>query len=55
MKWAAAVLIVFLALTSQTFAMLRPLFPVKPEPPLLGGTIIIGDDTGEEAAPTAPR
>jgi hypothetical protein len=59
MKCAAAALMVSLALTSQAFAMLRPMFPVKADPPFLGGTIVIGDDTlpssGEKAAPTAPK
>jgi hypothetical protein len=57
MKCAAVFMVVSLALVSQTFAMLRPIFPVKAEPPFGGGTIIIGDDTlpnsAEEAAPVA--
>ena len=44
MKCAAVFIFVFLALASQTFAVLRPLFPVKPEPPIRGGAIIIGND-----------
>jgi hypothetical protein len=59
MKCAAAFLVVSLALVSQTFAMLRPIFPVKADPPFGGATVIIGDDTlpdsAQEAAPIAPK
>jgi len=44
MKCAAVFTFVSLAFVSQTFAVVRPLFPVKPEPPLSGGAIVIGDD-----------
>jgi hypothetical protein len=44
MKSAAVFIFISLVLASQTFAVLRPLFPVKPEPPLRGGAIIIGDE-----------
>ena len=44
MKRAAVFLVVSFACLSQTFAVLRPLFPAKPEPPLRGGAIIIGDE-----------
>jgi hypothetical protein len=44
MKRAAVFLVVSFACLSQTFAVLRPLFPSKPEPPLRGGAIIIGDE-----------
>ena len=41
MKFAAVFIFISLVLASQTFAVLRPLFPVKPEPPLRGGVIVI--------------
>ena len=45
MKSAAAFILVSLALSSQAFAVLRPLFPVKPAPPYGDQVIIIGDDS----------
>jgi hypothetical protein len=39
MKCAAVFTFVSLAFVSQTFAVVRPLFPVKPEPPLSGGAL----------------
>ena len=45
MKRTAVSILVSLALASQAFAVLRPLFPKTPEPPSGGGAIIIGDDT----------
>jgi hypothetical protein len=39
MKVAAVFISISLVLASQTFAVLRPLFPVKPEPPLRGGAM----------------
>ena len=44
MKFAAVFIFISLVLGSQTFAVLRPLFPVKPEPPLRGGVIVMGDE-----------
>jgi hypothetical protein len=44
MKCAAVSILASLALVSQAFAVLRPLFPVKPAPPFSGETIVVGDD-----------
>ena len=44
MKSAAAFLLVSFALLSQAFAVLRPLFPLKPAPPLGGELIAIEND-----------
>jgi hypothetical protein len=44
MKLAVVFIFISLMLASQTFAVLRPRFPVKPEPPLRGGVIVIGDE-----------
>jgi len=59
MKCAAVFIFVSLVLASQTFAVLRPLFPVKPEPPVRGGAIVIGNDLvrhlPERTPVTAPR
>jgi len=43
LKYAAVSAVIFLAFTSQTFALLRPLFPAKPTPPV-NGELAIGDD-----------
>jgi hypothetical protein len=45
MKCAAVFLLVSIACLSQTFAVLRPLFPAKPAPPFSGEVITIGDDS----------
>jgi hypothetical protein len=50
MKCAGVSILVSLALASQAFAILRPLFPMKPEPPFGGGAIIIGDGTFRDSA-----
>jgi hypothetical protein len=58
MKCAAVFVLVSIAFVSQTFAVLRPLFPAKPAPPLSGEAITIGDDSIRyfgEAPETAPR
>jgi hypothetical protein len=44
MKCAVAALLIALAFASQVFAVLRPLFPVKPSAPFNGELIVIGDD-----------
>jgi hypothetical protein len=38
-KCVAIFLVVSLACLSHTFAVLRPLFPIKPEPPLQKQTV----------------
>ena len=59
MKCAAMSVIVSIAFVSQTFAVLRPLFPAKPAPPFGGDVITIGADSirysAGEAPTTAPR
>ena len=44
MKCAVVSALVSLAFVSQAFAVLRPLFPIKPAAPSNGELIIIGDD-----------
>ncbi len=44
MKCALVASLISLAFVSQAFAVLRPLFPVKPAAPFNGELIIIGDD-----------
>jgi hypothetical protein len=44
MKSAVVFILISLAFVSSAFAVLRPLFPVKPAPPFNGEIIIIGDD-----------
>ena len=59
MKCAAVSVLVSIVFVSQTFAVLRPLFPAKPAPPFGGELITIGDDSirysAGEAPTTAPR
>jgi hypothetical protein len=52
-KRAAVPMLVSLALASQAFALLRPLFPVKPAPPFSGDMIVIGDDLIRRSAKKA--
>jgi hypothetical protein len=54
MKCAAVFTFVSLAFVSQTFAVVRPLFPVKPEPPLSGSAIVIGDDLIQNPSKNSP-
>jgi hypothetical protein len=52
-QWAALSLLICFALVSQAFAVLRPLFPLKPEPPISGESIAISDNlVGGSAAKT---
>jgi hypothetical protein len=44
MKCAVVSTLVSLAFVSQAFAVLRPLFPIKPAAPFNGELIVIGDD-----------
>ena len=44
MKCAVVSIFVSLAFVSQAFAVLRPLFPIKPAAPFNGELIVIGDD-----------
>ena len=43
MKFAVLSILLSLAFVSQGFAVLRPLFPVKPAAPSNGELIVIGD------------
>jgi hypothetical protein len=43
MKCAVVSVLISIAFESQAFAVLRPLFPVKPEPPFSGEAIVIRD------------
>jgi hypothetical protein len=44
MKCAVVSAFVSLMFVSQAFAVLRPLFPIKPAAPFNGELIVIGDD-----------
>jgi hypothetical protein len=55
MKCAAAYVLVSLALLSQAFAVLRPLFPVKAAPPCGEQVIVIGDDLVRRSAQETPQ
>ena len=54
MKCAAVSVFVSIAFVSQTFAVLRPLFPVKPAPPFGAEVISIGGDSIRDLAGQAP-
>jgi hypothetical protein len=42
--------LVSIACVSQTFAVLRPLFPAKPAPPFSGEVVTIADDSIQHSA-----
>ena len=44
MKCQAVAILISLAFVSQAFAVLRPLFPVKPSAPFNGEVIVIGNE-----------
>ena len=44
MKCAVVSTLITLAFASQAFAVLRPLFPIKPAAPFNGELIVIGDE-----------
>jgi hypothetical protein len=54
MKCAVVSALISLAFVSQTFAILRPLFPAKPAPPFNGEVIIIGDDSVMDVCKKTP-
>jgi hypothetical protein len=54
MKYAVVFIFVSLVLASESFAVLRPRFPVKSAPPFRGDVIIIGDDELQNPAKTSP-
>ncbi len=47
-KYAVVSVLISIAFESQAFAVLRPLFPTKPEPPFSGEAIVIRDDLVEK-------
>jgi hypothetical protein len=49
MKRAAVFMFVSLALASESFAVLRPRFPVKAMPPFNSDMIVRGDDIPQES------
>jgi hypothetical protein len=59
MKRAAAIIVVCIALASQAFAVLRPLFPAKAAPPFGVEAIVRGNDSiqhcEKQAPATAPK
>ena len=55
MKCAAAITIASIAFVSETFGVLRPLFPAKSAPPFNGEAMIIGNDRIQKASATAPK
>ena len=50
MKCAVVSTLISLAFVSQAFAVLRPLFPIKPAAPFNGELIVIGDDLALRSA-----
>ncbi len=54
MKCAALAILISLVFASQAFAVLRPLFPVKPGAPFNGDVIIIGDGLVPDSAKKTP-
>src|SRR4029453_13022703 len=53
MRRAVVSIVIALALAPQAFAVLRPLFPVKPEPPFSGEAIVVRDDFVRKTNPAA--
>lgn len=54
MKCQVVAILISLAFASQAFAVLRPLFPIKPAAPFNGELIIIGDDFVRDSAKKRP-
>jgi hypothetical protein len=56
MKRAVVFLLISLALAAELFAVLRPRFPVKAEPPFRGDLIVWGDEIPQGSLKeTAPQ
>lgn len=53
-KCATVSALISLALVSQAFAVLRPLFPIKPAAPIGGEYIVVGDELALRPAKKAP-
>jgi hypothetical protein len=53
-KCAVVSALVSLAFVSQGFAVLRPLFPIKPAAPVNGEYIVVGDELVLRPAKKAP-
>jgi len=54
MKCAAVIVLGSIALVSQAFAVLRPLFPAKTSPPFSGEVIVIGNNSIPHPANKTP-
>ena len=54
MKCAVVATLVSLVFVSQTSAVLRPLFPIKPSAPFNGELIVIGDELVLRSAKKPP-
>jgi hypothetical protein len=54
MKCAVVAILISPVFVSQAFAVLRPLFPVKPGAPFNGDVIIIGDGLVPDSAKKTP-
>jgi|SRR6266436_2256362 hypothetical protein len=54
MKYAAAIVFISIALASQVFAVLRPLFPAKAVPPFNGELIVTGNDSIQHSVNEVP-
>jgi hypothetical protein len=54
MRCVAAIIVVSIAVASQAFAVLRPLFPSKASPPFSAEAIVIGKGSIQHSAKQAP-
>jgi hypothetical protein len=54
MKCAGVIILISVAFASQAFAVLRPLFPVKPAAPFNSELIVIGDELVLRSAKKPP-
>jgi len=54
MKCAAVIIVLSIAFASQTFAVLRPLFPAKASPPFGAEAIVTGNGSIQYSAKQTP-